>query len=782
MKELTAVLGIEKLECSPYHPETNGALERSHGTIKTNLKFYINLDRNNWDEYLDMAVYAFNTAIHSSTNFSPYELLFGRKPVIPYLKTNASYQDYITDLKIKFQNIHEKAIKAQQISKEKSKNKYDKKTNDKFPYAVGDTVKLKTRNTQKQRGALSKPFEGPFKVIKTNYPNVTIDMDGKEKTYHANLLQPFKVLFLFSLIFTNVFSFDIIRNINDNTGLYLNNLGTVGNHNANWHLISSVNISSLELQITYIRDRLYYLDQMAQKLNKTSKLNSWSGMYSSLEVELENIKTTTEKLSRIREKRSILLATGAVALSFLIGLVAAKSSLSSVSTDTASLIELQRRNIQLIGNTIKNFEASTEIFEKNQQILYNATEQINLELNKLSNTTDKLLIESQYQQIEIAVNTLYDVAFADMSSLQNAILMSKQHTLHPTIVTTNDLKKYLLTIKTPSDQMFPIDINKNTKTSTIRKLTDLCTIETEFANDTIYFAISIPLIENEQYFLYESIPFPFSSSVEPNLYHFIIPTKPYVLVDFKTTKYGFLDNLSQCKEIEPLFQICYIPQTQIAIDTPCEVSIQMGTSRNCNLTQMIADTEIWHSLGNNRWLFSLTQETILKLYCDRQITQYAISKNGILTIPAGCKGQSKEYYFHAISDYHGHIAQELRTLNLSIPDIVLHKQKILTIPKLQQFNAMNFKTLSTLQQEEEKLFDQNFINRHQTTVNWTVVVITIIICTFLFIYFYCKCRTRLVLGKFANILFLLAHAQEYAHILAHIPQILFKKLENYCLV
>ncbi len=34
MKELCDWLGIEKLRTSPYHPETNGAVERMHGTFK----------------------------------------------------------------------------------------------------------------------------------------------------------------------------------------------------------------------------------------------------------------------------------------------------------------------------------------------------------------------------------------------------------------------------------------------------------------------------------------------------------------------------------------------------------------------------------------------------------------------------------------------------------------------------------------------------------------------------------------------------------------------------
>lgn len=36
-----------------------------------------------WDELLDTCVFAYNTAQHESTNYTPFELMFGRKAVLP---------------------------------------------------------------------------------------------------------------------------------------------------------------------------------------------------------------------------------------------------------------------------------------------------------------------------------------------------------------------------------------------------------------------------------------------------------------------------------------------------------------------------------------------------------------------------------------------------------------------------------------------------------------------------------------------------------------------------
>ena len=36
-----------------------------------------------WDGLLDTCIYAYNTSLHESTSFTPFEVMFGRKAVLP---------------------------------------------------------------------------------------------------------------------------------------------------------------------------------------------------------------------------------------------------------------------------------------------------------------------------------------------------------------------------------------------------------------------------------------------------------------------------------------------------------------------------------------------------------------------------------------------------------------------------------------------------------------------------------------------------------------------------
>ncbi|KAJ3666393.1 hypothetical protein Zmor_001836 [Zophobas morio] len=64
-------------------PQTNGALERSHATLADYLKHYVSDKQTDWDQWLNFAMFSYNTSVHTSTKYTPHELVFGNKPELP---------------------------------------------------------------------------------------------------------------------------------------------------------------------------------------------------------------------------------------------------------------------------------------------------------------------------------------------------------------------------------------------------------------------------------------------------------------------------------------------------------------------------------------------------------------------------------------------------------------------------------------------------------------------------------------------------------------------------
>ena len=69
-------LGIKQYMSSAYHPESQGALERFHQTLKNIRSYCIDTERD-WDEGIHLLLFAVRECVHESLGFSPFGLVFG---------------------------------------------------------------------------------------------------------------------------------------------------------------------------------------------------------------------------------------------------------------------------------------------------------------------------------------------------------------------------------------------------------------------------------------------------------------------------------------------------------------------------------------------------------------------------------------------------------------------------------------------------------------------------------------------------------------------------------
>jgi hypothetical protein len=84
--KLLALLHINKLQTSPYHPQCNGLTERFNRTITGMLQQFSesNLSEvQDWDVRLPLILFACRTHYNRNSKKSPFYLLYGRDPVVP---------------------------------------------------------------------------------------------------------------------------------------------------------------------------------------------------------------------------------------------------------------------------------------------------------------------------------------------------------------------------------------------------------------------------------------------------------------------------------------------------------------------------------------------------------------------------------------------------------------------------------------------------------------------------------------------------------------------------
>lgn len=73
-QQVLCELGIKQYRSSAYHPESQGAIERFHQTLKTMIRSYC---FESWDEGMNLLMFASRESIQESLGFSPFQLVFG---------------------------------------------------------------------------------------------------------------------------------------------------------------------------------------------------------------------------------------------------------------------------------------------------------------------------------------------------------------------------------------------------------------------------------------------------------------------------------------------------------------------------------------------------------------------------------------------------------------------------------------------------------------------------------------------------------------------------------
>jgi len=71
---MKSVTSWEHINLEPLY---EGLVERQNRTIQSMLSASVYQHRDDWDTWVSVIAYAYNTSTHEATGFSPYELVFG---------------------------------------------------------------------------------------------------------------------------------------------------------------------------------------------------------------------------------------------------------------------------------------------------------------------------------------------------------------------------------------------------------------------------------------------------------------------------------------------------------------------------------------------------------------------------------------------------------------------------------------------------------------------------------------------------------------------------------
>ena len=206
-KHLTSICGVKHGLTTSYHPQADGQVERVHRTLGDMLRNYIgSLALNEWHTLLPAAQFAINNSWHVSLGSSPFKLILGYRPRLPFHISDVvnPYPPAREWAQLREHGLSE-ARKCLEAAQSRQKAYYDGRHKP-ASYKVGDLVMLKTDHlTVKRDGQqlkvnsskLMPKWMGPFEVthiinalayklkLPTQYSRV-------HPVFHVSKLKPYK--------------------------------------------------------------------------------------------------------------------------------------------------------------------------------------------------------------------------------------------------------------------------------------------------------------------------------------------------------------------------------------------------------------------------------------------------------------------------------------------------------------------------------------------------------------------------------------------------------------
>lgn len=199
LAEVYRLLHIQPIRTSPYHPQTDGLVERFNQTLKAMLRRAVTEEGKDWDKLVPYVLFAYREVPQASTGFSPFELLYGR-PVrgpLDILRESWEASKHSSENIVSYVlSIQEKLVKMSALAQEnlakaqvQQKRWYDRNARERAFQPGEHVLALLPTSTHKLLAKWQGPYPMKRRISPVTYEVDMFDKQKRRRIFHINMLR-----------------------------------------------------------------------------------------------------------------------------------------------------------------------------------------------------------------------------------------------------------------------------------------------------------------------------------------------------------------------------------------------------------------------------------------------------------------------------------------------------------------------------------------------------------------------------------------------------------------
>lgn len=183
--QLMLLMGIHKIRSTPFHPQSNGAIERWHRSLKVALRARLNCT--SWVDELPTVLLGLRTTLRTDSNISAAEMTYGRCLSLPGEFFNTSRSEP-TDPHTLVQEIRDTIRKFKAVPARKRDSRSI------FIHPDLESCEYVFIRCDAVRNSLLPPYDGPYRVINRNSKVFKIQLPDRQANISIDRLKPAYIL------------------------------------------------------------------------------------------------------------------------------------------------------------------------------------------------------------------------------------------------------------------------------------------------------------------------------------------------------------------------------------------------------------------------------------------------------------------------------------------------------------------------------------------------------------------------------------------------------------